>query len=152
MRPVYDIPPGSEENPWVVGENATAYVKGGTLYIKGTGSVTSMPWTEEADGITKLVKDEGVTELNEIVETLPDLKNVNGLALTELNGLAVAALKASGFSAIAVDPATQEATLSVVICKAESLDEPEWKPVSTNDVPVKADTPAGFFILAPLAK
>lgn len=151
VRPVCDIPPGSEENPWVVGENATAYVKDGTLYIKGTGPVTSMPWTEEADGITKLVKDEGVTELNEIVETLPDLKNVNGLALTELNGLAVAALKAAGFSAIAVDPATQEATLSVVICKAESLDEPEWKPVSTNDVPVKADTPAGFFIVAPAA-
>ena len=93
-----------------------------------------------------------MTGLEGIAATLPALMAVNGLKLAELNGLAVGALKASGFSAIAVDPATQEATLSVVICKAESLDEPEWKPVSTNDVPVKADTPAGFFILAPLAK
>ena len=42
-----------------------------------------------------------------------------------------------------------KANLSVVICKAESLDEPDWKPVSTNDIPVEAATPAGFFIVAP---
>ena len=28
-------------------------------------------------------------------------------------------------------------THSAVIDKTESLDEPEWKPVSTNDIPVK---------------
>ena len=82
--------------------------------------------------------------------TLPDLVNVNGLTLGELASAGMlGAVKATGFSAIAVTNGV--ATLSVVIGKADSLDKPEWKPVSTNDVPVKADTPSGFFIVAPAA-
>ena len=57
------------------------------------------------------------------------------------------AVKATGFSAIAVTNGV--ATLSVVVGKADSLDKPDWKPVSTNDIPVEADSPVGFFIVAP---
>ena len=72
---------------------------------------------------------------------------VVAVALEGVAANAVGAVKAAGFSAIAVE--NGKANLSVVICKAESLDKPDWKPVSTNDIPVKADTPAGFFIVAP---
>ena len=78
------------------------------------------------------------------------LKKLASGALCALMGV-FGAVKATGFSAIAVDPTTQTATLSVVISKTESLDEPEWKPVSTNDVSVEADSPAGFFIVVPAA-
>lgn len=75
-------PPGSEKIPWKVGENVTAYTNGiGGLGISGTGAVASMPWTPFAAGITKLVKAEGVTGLEGIMATLPDLTGVNGLTL-----------------------------------------------------------------------
>ena len=72
----------------------------------------------------------------------------NRLTLGELASAGVlGAVKATGFSAVAVT--NGGATLSVVIGKADSLDKPEWKPVSTNDIPVEADSPSGFFIVAP---
>ena len=152
---IYTPPPeGSIFNPWKIGaegheEEVSAWTNGiGGLTVEGTGAVGSTPWEWDADGITRLVKAEGVTGLESVMATLPDLANVNGLTLGELASAGMlGAVKATGFSAIAVTNGV--ATLSVVIGKADSLDKPEWKPVSTNDVPVKADTPAGFFIVAP---
>ena len=148
--------PGNEKNPWKVGTEdheaeVIAWTNGtGALVIEGTGAVGSMPWAESADGIAELLKDKAVAGLEGIMATLPDLANVNGLTLDELASAGMlGAVKATGFSAIAVKDGV--ATLSVVVGKADSLDKPEWKPVATNDVPVKADTPAGFFIVAPAA-
>ena len=149
---------GSEYNPWKVGEpghegEVTAWTNGtGALVIEGTGAVGSMPWAENPAGIAELVRAKGVTgKLETLVGSLPDLTMVNGLTREEFSSAALGFVRTDGFSAIEVDPATQEAKLSVVISKAETLDKPEWKPVATNDVPVKADTPAGFFIVAPAA-
>ena len=149
---------GSEYNPWKVGEpghegEVTAWTNGtGALVIEGTGAVGSMPWAENPAGIAELVRTKGVTgKLETLVGSLPDLTMVNGLTREEFSSAALGFVRTDGFSAIEVDPATQEAKLSVVISKAETLDKPEWKPVATNDVPVKADTPAGFFIVAPAA-
>ena len=145
-------PEGSEDNPWKVGEighetEVTAWTNGtGKLVIEGAGVVASTPWAADAAGITELQVATGVTRLGGTMVTLPSLTSVNGLSMSAFSDAAVGAVKAAGFNAIAVENGT--ATLSVVICKAESLDKPEWKPVSTNDVPVKADTPAGFFIVA----
>lgn len=145
-------PEGSEGNPWEIGatdaSSVTAYTNGtGKLIIEGVGAVASTPWVAGADGITGLVKGEDVTGFGDIVATLPALKSVNGLKIAELNGLAVGAVKTAGFNAIAVENGM--ATLSFIIYKAESLVEPEWKGVVTNEVSIKADTPTGFFIVAP---
>ena len=145
--------PGGEGRPWKIGAGdeaaVTAYVKDGYLYLEGKGEVAAFtgdaPWAvvnDMLEGIGPLSK--GIVIPASVLATLP--------ITVEGGAEPLGYVKADGFSAITVDPATQKAMLSVVISKTDSLDEPEWKPVSTNDVPVKADTPAGFFILAPLAK
>ena len=144
--------PGSEQNPWKVGEEGhesevTAWTNGtGTLVVEGSGAVGSMPWAESASGITDLVKSKGVTGLETLVGSLPDVEYVNGLASGEFMQAALGFVKASGFSAIEVKD--ERALLDVVVARSDSLDESaEWTPVSTNSVTVPAPGEQGFFIL-----
>ena len=67
-----------------------------------------------ADGIAKLVKAEGVTELEGIMATLPDLTNVNGLTLDELASAGMLGAVKAGFSTIAVEGG--KACLGVSVC------------------------------------
>lgn len=142
---------GEVVNPWLVGAGdaaaVKAYVKDGYLYLEGDGEVTEfgdgVPWAGLGDMLVGAILPRTVTLPASVLATLPI--SVKG----EVEPLGF--VKTDGFSAIAVNPATQEATLSVVVCKTESLDKPEWKPVSTNGIPVKADTSTGFFIVAPAA-
>lgn len=141
--------PGCENCPWTIGEGVTAYLEGGTLVIAGAGEVTSTPWTEFTEGIAKLQVAEGVTDLGGTTATLPNLASVNGLSLGAFNSAAVGAVKAAGFNAIAVE--NGEATLTLVVKKAATVDaeEKDWTEAATTPVTVRADTPAGFFIVAP---
>ena len=146
---------GQEGMPWDVGpggsDAAGAYIKDGTLVFIGTGEIALAPWTEKAAGLTKMQVAEGITDLGDSMSTLSDLKTVNGLSLTAFNSAAVGAAKASGFSAIAVDPATQKAKLTLVVKTAESLDAPEedWTTAATQEVEVDAKGSTGFFYVAP---
>ena len=107
-----------------------------------------MPWTEFADGITRLVKAEGVTGLEGIVATLPNLTMVNGLTLEDFSTAALGVVKAAGVSTINVE--NGEAKLGVVVSRSDALSESaDWKPVSTNEVTVPAPGEQGFFIVAP---
>ena len=146
--------PGSEQNPWKVGaegheSEVTAWTNGtGTLVVEGAGAVGSMPWAESASGITDLVKAKGVTGLETLVGSLPDVEYVNGLASGEFMQAALGFVKASGFSAIEVKD--EQALLDVVIARSAALDESaEWTPVSTNSVVVPAPGEQGFFIVVP---
>ena len=154
------VPPlGSLGNPWKVGKEGrekevVAYTNGvGGVVIGGAGEVAAMPWTEFASDITEVVKGRDVKGLKDILAPLANLAYVNGLSLEDFNSTAVGVAKAAGFSAIAVDPATQTAELRVVVSRSGSLEEPVvWTPVSTNVIPVKAESPAGFFAVAPAAR
>ena len=143
---------GSEDNPWIVGAGVEAWTNGtDKLVINGAGEVALMPWTEFADGITKLVKDEGVTGLEGVVATLPNLTTVNGLTLGDFSVAALGVVKAAGVSAIEVK--NGEAKLDVVVSRSDELGESaDWKPVSTNEVTVPAPGEQGFFIVAPQGK
>ena len=147
--------PGNEANPWKVGTedhetDVIAWTNGtGALIVEGAGAVGGAPWTESADGIAELLKGKDVTGLDGIMATLPDLENVNGLTLDELASAGMlGAVKATGFSAIVVKDG--EAELDVVVSRSDSLGESaEWKPVSTNTLPVPSPGEQGFFIVAP---
>ena len=148
------VAPGSKDNPWPVGtegheSEVTAWTNGtGALVVEGSGAVGSMPWAESASGITDLVKAKGVTGLETLVGSLPDVEYVNGLASGEFMQAALGFVKASGFSAIEVKD--EQALLDVVIARSASLDESaEWTPVSTNSVVVPASGEQGFFIVVP---
>ena len=107
-------PLGSADRPWKAGEGVAAFTNGvNVLVVDGVGEVTSVPWAENADGITKLVKSEGVAGLSDIVNSLPDLTTVNGLTLDELAVAGMIGAVKAGFSAIAVDNGT--AQLGVVV-------------------------------------
>ena len=62
-------PPGSETNPWKVGENVTAHIKDRVLYLKGTGamddfaSAEAVPWAAVADQVTAVTVEDGVTKI-----------------------------------------------------------------------------------------
>ena len=162
-------PAGSVDCPWPVGaagheHEVTASTNGlGGLVIEGAGSVGSMPWTDFAADITRLQIEEGVTaDLGALMAPLTSLVSVNGLARELFNCAvpggaapdALGALKAAGFSAIAVDPATQKAKLTLVVKRAESLDaEPEdWTDAGTAEVQVDAKSPTGFFVVVPTGR
>ena len=148
-------PLGSADRPWEAGDGVEAYTNGvGGLVVAGAGVVASMPWTDCAPGITSLQVAEDVdVDLSQLMSPLANLQSVNGLSLAKFNSAAVGFVKVDGFSAIAVDPVTQSAELDVVVSRADSLEAPvEWTPVATNAVPVKAEGPAGFFIVAPAVK
>ena len=143
---------GSERYPWKVGATGhetevTAWTNGtGTLVVEGSGTIGSMPWVESAAGITDLVKSKGVTGLEELVGSLPDLMTVNGLTLEDFGSAIRGFVRADGFSAIEIKG--EKATLDVVVCRSDSLGtSAEWTPVSTNTVEVPAPGEQGFFIL-----
>ena len=152
---VYEAPAGSEANPWKVGAedhepDVTAWTNGvDTLVVRGAGALCEeLPWAESEDGITRLVKSEGVKDVERLVKSLPDLVTVNGLTLEDFSAAALGFVKAAGFSAIAVKGG--EAELDVVIGRSDALGESaEWTPVSTNTVEVPAPGEQGFFIVAP---
>ena len=153
--------PGSEGNPWLVGETAIAWTNGTEkLVIKGEGEVELMPWTEFADEITKLDKDEDVAGLLDIVATLPNLTTVNGLTLDELASMGMLGAAKAGFSTIAVDNGT--AQLGVVVSTNGDLTAAteNWGKAKVEDVGLDKETgeailtipaPAdkGFFIVNP---
>ena len=144
-----------EQNPWWLGPvsnrgEIVAWTNGtGTLVVEGTGAVASMPWAENPAGITKLIKSEGVTGLEELVGSLPDLETVNGLTLEDFGNAIRGFVAADGFSAIEI--ANGRAFLDVVVGRSDSLGaSAEWTPVSTNTVEVPAPGEQGFFIVSPL--
>ena len=159
-------PEGSKENPWQVGTEGreaevTAWTNGtGTLVVEGTGAVGWAPWAEDADGITELVKDKGVTGLDGIMSTLPALTTVNGLTLDELAVVGMVGAAKAGFSAIAVEGGT--AQLGVVVSTNGDLTAAteSWGKAKVEDVGLDKETgeailtipaPAdkGFFIVNP---
>ena len=157
-------PPGSEANPWTIGTEGhetevTAWTNGtGTLVVKGAGAVGRTPWAEFANGIAKLVKDEGVTELGGIMATLPALTTVNGLTLGELASVGMVGAAKAGFSAIAVEGGVAQlgvtvstngdltaATESWGKAKVEDVDLDEKTGEAILTIPAPADK--GFMIL-----
>ena len=150
---VFEAPEGSPANPWKIGETGhetevTAWTDGATLVVEGAGAIGSMPWAGAAAGIANLVKADGVGNVKELVESLPDLKTVNGLKHDEFMQAALGFVRADGFSAIAVEDG--EAKLDVVTLRSDALGEQaEWIPVSTNRVTVPAPGETGFFCLVP---
>lgn len=147
-------PEGTWKNPWRSGESGEvyAYIDGvGRLRVEGTGAVTTMPWVGVAGEITELEVGRGVTGLAGIVGSLPNLKSVNGVSVSELGGMVVGAVKPGGFTAISVNPATKKAKLTLVIKTAvkADADEKDWKVAATTDVEVDASAPSACYMLAP---
>ena len=150
------LPEGSKGNPWKIGTEGheaevTAWMNGtDTLVIEGVGAVGSMPWAESADGITRLVKAEGVKDVERLVGSLPDLATVNGLTREDFGNAIRGFVAADGFSAIEIE--NGRAYLDVVVGRSDSLGaSAEWTPVSTNTVEVPAPGEQGFFIVVPAA-
>ena len=149
------VPEGCEKNPWKVGtagseDEVTAWTNGtDTLVVEGSGEIGSMPWAESADGITKLIKSEGVKDVERLVGSLPELETVNGFTLEDFGNAIRGFVAADGFSAIEI--ANGRAFLDVVVGRSDSLGaSAEWAPVSTNTVEVPAPGEQGFFIVSPL--
>ena len=88
-----------------------------------------------------------------------NLAQINGLRLSVFNGVAAGVVKSGGFKAIAIDPSTGTGTVTFRVRTAPSVDTPEddWTAVDATGVsteggddtairvPVRADSPAGFF-------
>lgn len=156
-----DPDPRPETTVWYVGEDATAFVQDGFLYVRGTGSVTNAPWTSVAGSVESVKIADGITELPEgSLDGMSNLAQVNGLRLSVFNGVAAGVVKSGGFTAIAIDPSTGTGTVTFRVKTAPAVDTPEgdWTAVdatgATTDatairVPVPADSPAGFFKVVP---
>ena len=155
-----DPDPRPETDVWDVGSDATAFVQDGVLYVRGSGAVTSVPWSVVADEVERVKIAEGITSMPEgALDGMDNLTHVNGMAVSVFNTVAVGAVKSGGFTAIAIDPSTQTGTVKFRVKTAATVDAPEgdWKPVDATDVaadlgddtaicvPVPATTPAGFF-------
>ena len=155
-----DPEPGPGTVVWNVGTDATAFVQDGVLYVKGEGAVTNAPWAVVAGTVEEVKIAQGITALPEGALTgMENLAKVNGLALSVFNGVATGAVKAGGFTAIAIDPATRTGTVTFRVKSTTDLAAPtdEWTPVNatgvTTDsgdatairVPVPAEGSAGFF-------
>lgn len=145
-------PPGSKDNPWKAGAGTLAYTNGaGRLVIEGAGKVDSVPWAEVAASIAELQVDSGVDDIGNTLATLPALAYINGLPLKMFNDTAVGIVEAAGFSAIAVDPVSQRATLKLAVKTTSSLDTPtsNWMTTATSEVDIAAPGPIGFYLVVP---
>ena len=161
-KKVYQAAEGSEANAWKVGAvghegEVVAYTNGvGRLFIKGKGAIATTPWIGSgAADIEELLVAEGVeANFDALMKPLTNLHGVNGLSLAEFNSAAVGAVKAAGFSAIAVNPETKKAMLTLVVKKANDIDakEEDWTEAATTDVEVDASSPTGFYKVAPAVK
>ena len=147
---------------WNVGTDATAFVQDGVLYVRGAGAVTSAPWAAVAGTVAAVKIATGITALPEgALSGMENLAEVNGLAVGVFNSVAVGAVKAGGFTAIAIDPATKTGTVTFRVKAAADVTAPadEWAPVEATGVaadpadatairvPISAEGPAGFFKL-----
>lgn len=143
---------GTKGYPWTVNDSVTAYLdEDGTLVIEGIGAVTSTPWASQSRVITSLWVAEGITDFGKSLSTLPNLNRINGLALMTFSSAAVGVAKASGITAFAVDSTTSTADLRFTVKTASSIsaDEKDWKTAAEIPVSVKAEGPAGFFVITP---
>ena len=155
-----DPDPRPETDVWDVGSDATAFVQDGVLYVRGSGVVTSVPWSVVADEVERVKIAEGITSMPEgALDGMDNLTHVNGMAVSVFNTVAVGTVKSGGFTAIAIDPSTQTGTVTFRIKSAASVDTPadDWVSVDATGtsidpgddtaicVPVPATTPAGFF-------
>ena len=150
------VPEGSEKNPWAIGTEGREYEVRAwtngtdTLVVEGEGEIGSMPWAENPAEITKLIKSEGVKDVERLVGSLPNLETVNGFTLEDFGNAIRGFVKADGFSAIEIE--NGKAFLDVVVDRSDSLGESaEWTPVATNTVEVPAPGEQGFFIVVPAA-
>ena len=116
--------PGSEANPWKVGENVTAHIKDRVLYQKGTGamddfaSAAEVPWAAVADQVMAVTAEDGVTKIGKNAwADLADAVTINGTALSVI-GFAAPGL-ASG------EPVIPEG--KVLVSKEEMPVVPVWQ-------------------------
>ena len=145
---------------WDVGADATAFVQDGVLYVRGTGGVTSVPWSSVAGTVEQVKIAEGVTSIPEgALDGMDNLTHVNGMAVSVFNNVSAGVVKAGGFKSIAIDPSTRTGTVTFRVKFAESVDTPaeDWVPVEATGtevdsgdataicVPISAETRAGFF-------
>ena len=155
-----DPDPRPETEVWDVGPDATAFLQDGVLYVRGSGVVTSIPWSVVADEVERVKIAEGITAMPQgAMDGMDNLEYVNGMAVPVFNSVAAGAVSSGGFTAIAIDPSTQTGTVTFRVKSAASLDTPsdDWTPVVATGagvdsadatairVPVPASTPAGFF-------
>mgnify|MGYP003314615481 CR=1 FL=1 len=157
-----DPEPRAETEVWNVGEGATAFVQDGVLYVRGEGAVTSAPWATVAGTVESVKIAAGITALPEgALSGMENLAAVNGLAVGVFNDVAAGAVKAGGFTAIAIDPATKTGTVTLRVTRAADVTASagDWTPVDATGVstdpgdptailvPISAEGPAGFFKL-----
>lgn len=155
-----DPEPRPETVVWDVGEDATAFVQDGVLYVRGTGVVASAPWSAVAGEVEKVKIGAGIAAMPEgALAGMDNLMEVNGLSLSVFSGVAAGVVKGGGFTAIAVDSATKTGTVAFRVKRANAVDAPEseWTAVDASGVtvdaedataicvPISADAPAGFF-------
>jgi len=152
-----DPEPVTPDDAWVVGADAKAFVQDGVLYVRGTGAVTSVPWSSVAATVEKVKIAEDITAIPEgSLAGMENLTQVNGLKLAVFNGVAAGVVKSGGFTAIAIDPSTKTGTVTFRVKTAPSVDTPvgEWTAVEPAgvtvegadlSVPVPAGNSAGFF-------
>ena len=100
---VVDTPPGCEIDPWKVGENVTAYIKDGVLYLKGTGamndfaSAAKVPWAAVADQVTAVTVEDGVTKVGKnALAGIGDDVTVNGTPLSTYRTVSSVETKING--------------------------------------------------------
>ena len=85
--PTVEVIPGTIADPWIVGENVTAYTNGTTLVIEGSGAMSNfvnaadVPWNRET--VKDVVIGEGVTQVGKnALAGLADAVTVNGTPLS----------------------------------------------------------------------
>ena len=157
-----DPEPDPGTTVWNVGTDATAFVQHGVLYVCGEGAVTNAPWAAVAGTVESVKIAAGITALPEgALSGMENLAAVNGLAVGVFNDVAAGAVKAGGFTAIAIDPATKTGTVTLRVTRAADVTASagDWTPVDATGVstdpgdptailvPISAEGPAGFFKL-----
>ena len=95
--------PGSETNPWKVGENVTAYIKDRVLYLKGAGamddfaSAEAVPWAAVAGDVTAVTVEDGVTKIGKnALAGFADTVTVNGTPLSTYRTVSLVETKING--------------------------------------------------------
>ena len=154
-------PKGSEENPWVIGEDVQAYTNGlGGLIVSGSGATSNytdtamVPWTE----VSATIKSVSVPDT---VEVIGDNLWAGLAEDVVINGETIARRKviAAGFPAEtpsgAVSPAEFEridiidgkAYLGVSVYTSDTITNENWSVATNGVIEVPAPGKQGFFIL-----
>ena len=154
-------PMGSEENPWVIGDDVQAYTNGlGGLVIVGGGATSnftdtaSLPWSEVVDEIKSVTVPDAVTVIGDnLWAGLADDVVVNGESIARRKAIAAGFPGETPSGAISpaeferIDIVDGKALLGVSVYTSNTLTNQNWSVATNGVIEVPAEGKSGFFYL-----